>query len=202
MDTQYFTTDKELEFVGIFERYVQRDGWLNLLKHLKVETDFFVAPASTCHHGAYEGGLLDHSLNVFHCLDDIRRMLVAKNILLPVESCVICGLLHDVCKANQYHLGKKWVKGPVGWQEVSAYTYKDDMPLGHGEKSVMMILPYMCLTGDEMLAIRWHMGRFDSSADTYNGLQTLNAAQRTSPLVTALHLADMMASWFDETSYE
>lgn len=43
MDTQYFTTDKELEFVGIFERHVQRDGWLNLLKHLKVETDFFVA---------------------------------------------------------------------------------------------------------------------------------------------------------------
>ena len=31
MDTQYFTTDKELEFVGTFERYVQRDGWLNLL---------------------------------------------------------------------------------------------------------------------------------------------------------------------------
>ena len=51
MDTQYFTTDKELEFVGIFERHVQRDGWLNLLKHLKVETDFFAAPASTCHHG-------------------------------------------------------------------------------------------------------------------------------------------------------
>lgn len=200
---QYFTTEKENAFLGLFKVYVQREGWQDLLQQVETRTDFFTAPASTRHHGAYEEGLLDHSLHVCYRLHDLRRTLANQHIVLSEESCTICALLHDICKANQYHKEKKWQKNDVGqWEEKMMYVFKDDMPLGHGEKSVMMILPYMRLTAEEQLAIRWHMGRFDTAADSYNGLQTLGAAQRAYPLVTALHLANMMATWFDETEYD
>lgn len=191
-------TDDEIRFLNLFKEYVTRDGWQRLLCILRLDTNFFIAPASTCHHNAYEGGLLQHSLHV--CT---RLLQLRDTIDLSAESCVICALLHDVCKADQYQMAKKWQKDESGqWKEKLVYVFKDEFPAGHGEKSVMMILPYMQLTEDEQLAIRWHMGRWDSAANDYIGLQTLAAAQRISPLVTALHLADQMATWFDETSYE
>lgn len=54
-------------FVHLFEENIKRDGADALLDWLK-RSDFFTAPASTKYHGAYEGGLLEHSLNVYDCL--------------------------------------------------------------------------------------------------------------------------------------
>ena len=57
-------------FLQIFQEKITREGSDKLLEFLQ-KSDFFTAPASTRYHGAYEGGLLQHSLNVYDCLVDI-----------------------------------------------------------------------------------------------------------------------------------
>lgn len=59
-------TNKE-RFKEIFISQVTRPGAADLLAWLGT-TDFFEAPASTRFHGAYPGGLVEHSLNVYYAL--------------------------------------------------------------------------------------------------------------------------------------
>ena len=47
---------------------VQRNGMDKLMNYIIKKTDFYSAPASTRFHLACEGGLLQHSLNVYDCL--------------------------------------------------------------------------------------------------------------------------------------
>ena len=61
------------EFIEIFKTYITRDGSDKLLDYLEHKSDFFTSPASARFHGSYEGGLCDHSLNVYHCLVEIGR---------------------------------------------------------------------------------------------------------------------------------
>ena len=67
-------TDQELEakkqeFLDIWDTHVKRPGADRLRSYLLADqNDFFTAPASTRYHGAYAGGLLEHSLNVYHNL--------------------------------------------------------------------------------------------------------------------------------------
>lgn len=53
------------EFLSLCHKYIKRDGLDKLLAWLE-STDFFTAPASTKYHLCVEGGLCQHSLNVFH----------------------------------------------------------------------------------------------------------------------------------------
>ena len=58
------------EFIELFQEHIHRDGAEALLDYLTNKCDFFTAPASARYHGAYAGGLCEHSLNVYHCLAD------------------------------------------------------------------------------------------------------------------------------------
>lgn len=162
-------------FEQIFLSQVTRPGADKLLEWLK-STDFFTAPASTRFHGAYPGGLVKHSLNVYYAL------LGNFNLrgLYSQQTQTIVALLHDVCKAN-YYAG-----------EYPDYTVKDQMPMRHGEKSVYLVMKHMELTDDEALAIRWHMGAYDDAFR--GGSRALNAAIERTPLVLELHYADMIAT--------
>lgn len=64
------------------------------------EGGFFTAPASTKYHGAYEGGLFDHSRNVTSALVTLTH----DNDLewQRSESPYIIGMFHDICKQDQY----------------------------------------------------------------------------------------------------
>ena len=53
------------EFLTLCRENIKRDGLEDLLGWLQ-KSDFFTAPASTRYHGAYEGGLCEHSLDVYH----------------------------------------------------------------------------------------------------------------------------------------
>ena len=57
-------TNKE-KFIEIYNATITREGADKFLEYLLEKTDFFTAPASTRFHGSYEGGLLEHSLNVY-----------------------------------------------------------------------------------------------------------------------------------------
>ena len=155
-------TNKE-RFVEIFNKYVHREGADKLLEYLlSPASDFFTAPASARFHSSYEGGLLDHSLNVYDCLNSYLKSDRAKETFgfeYSDESIAIVSLLHDLCKVNVYKKGFRNVKDEKGvWQRVDSFEFDDKLPYGHGEKSVYIISGYMKLTREEAFAIRYHMG--------------------------------------------
>ena len=190
-------TNRE-RFIDIFRRNITREGSEALLAFLCSDAcDFFTAPASTRYHGAYEGGLCEHSLNVYDCLVDQLarpRMKETYGINYSDESIAIAALLHDMCKINFYRTSFRNVKDENGrWQSVPYYTIEDSLPYGHGEKSVYIVSGYMKLTRDEAFAIRYHMG-FSGPED--NG--TVGQALEKFPLAFALSVADMEAAYFIE----
>ena len=154
-------TNRE-KFIEIFRTTIHREGADKLLDYLIEKTDFFTAPASTRFHGSYEGGLLEHSLNVYDCLcDQLARERVKQvyGISYSEESVAIVALLHDLCKVNFYKTSFRNVKDESGhWVSAPYYTIEDNLPYGHGEKSVYIVSGYMRLTRDEAFAIRYHMG--------------------------------------------
>lgn len=164
---------------------------------LRDESDFFDAPASAAHHLSCEGGLLAHSL---HVCERLLGLVREEEALADVrdETAVLVGLFHDLCKTGTYRKGFKSKKQKDGsWERVTCYTYDTDLPMGHGEKSVYLLLQHgVKLTDEEALAIRWHMGGWDNAVK--GGSRDLSTAQRITRLVTALHCADIQATFFDE----
>lgn len=192
-------TDRE-EFIKIYIENIHRDGADKLLDFLENKSDFFTAPASTRYHNAFEGGLLRHSLNVYHCLKaymERERVKTEYKLTASDESIAIAALLHDVCKVNFYRVSYRNAKNDKTgqWEKVPYYEINDTLPYGHGEKSVYMISGFMRLTRDEALAIRWHMG-FSGVEDK----NTIGRALETYPFAFALSVADMEASYFLEGS--
>ena len=184
-------------FLKIFEETITREGADKLLDFLMNGSDFFTAPASTRYHGAYEGGLLEHSLNVYDCLKDILarpRMKEVYGLEYSEESIALVALLHDVCKVNFYKASTRNVKDENGrWTTVPYYTIEDTLPYGHGEKSAYIVSAYVRLTREEAFAIRYHMG-FSGTEDVGN----VGKALEMFPLAYALVCADMEAAFLVE----
>lgn len=189
-------TDRE-RFIQIYEDKIHREGSRELLAFLCSESsDFFVAPASTRFHGAELGGLCRHSLNVYDCLVDILarpRMRDVYGVHYSDESIAIAALLHDLCKVNFYRMDSRNVKKNGVWTTVPYYTIEDNLPYGHGEKSVYIASGYMRLTRDEAFAIRYHMG-FSGTEDN----NQVGRALEMFPLAFALSVADMEAAYYLE----
>lgn len=190
--------DVKEKFLRMYNAIIERPGADRLLEWME-GNGFFTAPASTKYHGAYEGGLAEHSVNVCTRLDSLWFDLVrcGRKEKYSLETIAVCGLLHDLCKIDAYKTEMKNVKGEDGkWQQVSAYTYTNNFPMGHGEKSVYLIQRFIKLTEEEALAIRWHMGGFDHAVR--GGSYDINNAYNQSELAAMLHIADMMATYIDE----
>ncbi|MBR6252550.1 MAG: HD domain-containing protein [Clostridia bacterium] len=176
------------EIISLLNK-VNRDGIDRLIEFLE-KTDFFTAPASTKFHSNYEGGLADHSLNVYKELKDLT------NGEWPEETIIVIGLLHDICKVNNYKTEMRNKKNPdTGvWYQEPYYTTDDMMPLGHGEKSVMLISEFIRLTKEELYAIRWHMGGYEPK-ENYSYISN---AYYKYPLAVYTHMADLKATYIDE----
>ena len=166
-----------------------REGIENLLAFLE-KTDFYVAPASTKYHGAYKGGLLEHSMKVYEIL---KEKIKNEKLDVKEDTIIISALLHDICKLNFYKVDYRNAKNEKGeWEKVPYYTVDDTIPYGHGEKSVMMISEYIKLTNEEKYAIRWHMG-FTEPKELYG---TIGQAYKKYPLALLLFEADLESTYF------
>ena len=185
-------------FIEVYTKYIKRDGADKLLDYLVNSSDFFTAPASARFHSSYEGGLCEHSLNVYDCLLSYLTAPRTCDIIKTSyneESIAIVSLLHDLCKVGVYKKGFRNVKDEKGaWQRVDTFEYDDQLPYGHGEKSVYIISGYMRLTREEAFAIRYHMG-YSSTEDPRN----VSAAFEMFPLAFALSTADSEATYFIES---
>ena len=191
---------------------VTREGKDKLMDYIKNKTDFYKAPASTQFHLSCEGGLLQHSLNVYDCLIAKKDSPIWKKTFekIPDESLIIMALLHDLCKVNFYVKGtknqktyeadkvaaaEKWqvkhdAMGDFVWETVLNYEVKDSMPLGHCEKIFMLINCFIRLINFEIFAIRLHMG-FSEEKSQY---KALGEAIEKYPIILALYEADLEAS--------
>lgn len=156
------------------------------------EKGFFTAPASLRYHGATVGGLCSHSLNVTTILQGLTNDCWLK--WSRPESPVIIGLFHDLCKIEEYTytvIGEEL----DGTQIVDSHSWerrprKEHVYTGHGEKSVLLLAPWIQLTAEEVACIRWHMGAFDDQ-ENWSGYTN---AIHTFPNVLWTHHADMIAA--------
>ncbi len=191
---------RDNEFITTYRSYIKREGADKLLDYLLTKSDFFTAPASSRFHYDFEGGLCAHSLNVFYRLVKLLEGEYGeawKEKYNP-ESVAIIGLLHDVCKTNYYKVSYRNVKNEEtnAWEKKPFYSVEDELPYGHGEKSVYIISGFMRLTREEAMAINWHMGGFDDRVR--GGSFTVGQAYYKYPLAALAHSADFLATYLDE----
>lgn len=177
-----------------------REGMDEVIGQLE-ELGFFQAPASSKFHLNHEGGLLEHSLNVCKVGLMLReQMLALKPDLeesLNKESVIIAALLHDICKADIYQKCIRKRKDRLGqWVDYETYELDySDFPLGHGEKSVIVLLRMgLDLSDDEIMAIRWHMSAWDLPFQSLDLKANFDTAKRLCPLCSLIQAADGLAS--------
>lgn len=141
------------------------------------DNGFNTVPASTKYHGAYEGGLYDHSCEVTNRLLGLTERLGLR--WQREESPYIVGMFHDLCKIDAYTE-----------IETGRYMYNEQSLLkGHGDKSVMLLSRFMTLTYEEIMCIRYHMGAYET-----DNWKQYDMAIKSYPNVLWTHTADMLAS--------
>lgn len=188
------------KFIKAYTENITRPDADKLLAWIE-SSDFFAAPASTRFHLSSPGGLLEHSLHVFERMKAIcaNEATITPGFNEPsMETIAVCGLLHDICKANFYAVEMRNRKNDQGrWEQYPFYVVDDKLPYGHGEKSVYIISGFMRLSREEAMAIRWHMGFADN--DFRGGGYSVGNAFEKFPLAVLLHIADLQATYLDET---
>ena len=184
---------KEL-FTTIYSENIKREGSAELFAYLE-KSDFFTAPASSRFHLACNGGLCEHSVNVYERL--VEQSTNVKNAPeYTAETLAIVSLLHDLCKVNMYKPDFRNVKNDKGvWEKVPCYTIDEKFSYGgHGSKSVFIIQQFMKLTPQEACAINCHMGAYDRASGDYS----IGQAFEQTPLALMLSVADQYATFIDE----
>lgn len=191
--------DYKKEFIELLKT-TNRQGIDDLVEELE-DLGFFKAPASTKFHLNEDGGLIQHSLNVCKAALSMRKSMIEldDSLLeaLPKDSVIIASLLHDTCKADIYKPTMKKEKNRFGmWCDVPGYDVDySNFPLGHGEKSVIVLLRSgFELTDDEIMAIRWHMNAWDIPFQSYDIKSNFNKAKEICPLLSLVQAADCLAS--------
>ena len=184
-------TENKNRVMEIYKTHIKREGADRLLTYLE-KSDFFTAPSSTRIPCSYEGGLCEHSLNVYDCLKDyLSRDFVRNryNLNPSEEKIAIVALLHDLCKVNTYVVSMRNKKDENGqWVQVPFYEFKEKFNYGsHGGKSIFIIQEFMKLDPEEQVAINCHMGAYDRMPGDFS----LNNAYAQFPLALALHIADV-----------
>lgn len=164
-----------------FRDIMSRTGCpLEVIEGDLIKRGFFTAPASTRYHGAYEGGLFDHSLATTKALVELTEKLGLK--WKHSRSPYVVGMLHDLCKCDSY----------VWDIEKDKYCYNPEIIIpGHADKSVFMAMKYFDLTEEEIACIRWHMGAYERDPKMW---EYYGRAIEKYPNVLYTHTADMIAS--------
>lgn len=201
------TKKNQQEFEALL-RSTGREGIEYVIEDLEKD-GFFEAPASSGHHLNIQGGLCQHSLNVCKAglmiWEGLKTLDPSGVNNAKRESVIIATLLHDVCKTDIYKRTVKKRKNKLGqWEDSEGYrvSYKD-FPMGHGEKSVIMLLcSGLELHDDEMLAIRWHMGAWGINMNSYEDQRNYDTARQKYPLCSIIQSADSLAAAIMETTAE
>lgn len=186
--------NRKEDFIRLFTQHIKRPGSDALLAFLE-SSDFFTAPASTRFHGNYEGGLCEHSVNVWEEL--VRLLKAYPEVKVSAESAAIVSLLHDLCKIGCYKQELRNTKVNGVWVQRPVYVFDEDFRYGgHGSKSVYLAQKHMNLTDTEAVAINCHMGAWDRNPTDYS----IGSAYEECSLAWLLHVADESATYIREST--
>lgn len=187
------------KFKFLCHKYIHRPGLDDLLDWLET-TDFYEAPASTRFHLMQEGGLCQHSINVF---DQLCQEYHSEGLIpldeeedsATLEELAIVALFHDICKVNFYQISFRNVKNEFGiWEKVPYYTIENQgLLVGHGYKSARLVSKYMNITDKEYMAITHHMG-----IETDWNIREVSECFSKNKLALLLHIADTKAAYIIE----
>lgn len=187
--------ENKKEIISLLQS-TQREGIECIISFLE-NSDFFSAPASSKYHNNFDGGLADHSLKVYKTFKKLNEIFNKGKNTIKEDSIIITALLHDLCKVNYYEIGKKNIckgkdaNGYKIWEAQDVWDVKDKLGLGHGEKSIILILENgIKLTDFEKYTIRWHM----NLPESYEDRMAYNAAKEQCPNMILLHIADLISS--------
>jgi 23S rRNA maturation-related 3'-5' exoribonuclease YhaM len=173
----------------------KRFGMENLIEWMD-NNGFFTAPCSGQYHLCKEGGLVEHSLNVYEVGNSgLHNLMIntPKHLIGHYDSWRIVSLLHDLGKAGQF--GKPNYtpnmisdrKGGFIQSDKKPYeTNKDLLPIPHEIRSIQIISQFIELTEEENFAILHHNGMYSDLKYQLQGKET--------PLQMILHFSDMWAS--------
>lgn len=182
------------DFIRLYTEHIKRPGADKLLEWLE-ESDFFTAPASTRFHGNYEGGLCEHSVNVWEEL--VRLLKAYPEVRVTAETVAIVTLCHDLCKIGCYKQELRNTKVGGHWVQRPVYVFQEDFCFGgHGSKSVYLVQRFMNLTETEAVAINCHMGAWDRTPTDYS----IGSAYEENHLAWLLHVADESATYIREST--
>lgn len=154
-------------------------------------TDFYDAPASTVYHDSTVGGLVKHSLNVVDKISELVWIDSFRDV--DIADAILVGLVHDWCKIGYYQSYERNVKQPDGsWVKQPSFKVADTPLLcyGHGVSSMAAAMRFFSLTGEQQLAIRWHMGEYNVAPNEMNELHQANAHV---PMCYLIQFADRLA---------
>lgn len=187
-------------FIELVKNNINREGVDKLLDWLE-KTDFYTAPASSKFHNNIEGGLCEHSINTYYRYIKLLQQEFGENWTdtISLESATIISLFHDLCKVDYYKTDYRNVKVNNEWIQKPYFSIEDNLPYGHGEKSVYIVNGFLRLTREEAMAINWHMGGYD--ARVKGGSYSIADAFYKFPTSLLFHIADLQATYLDERSY-
>ena len=161
----------------------KRQGMRDLLIDME-KGGFFTAPCSSKFHLCKEGGLLEHSLNVYDTMKELAESLTV-GAEITDENIIICALLHDLGKMGQF--GKpNYVENILKTGISKAQPYKtnpDLLYIPHEIRSISIAKEHIALTEQEEFAILYHNGLYGDLKYAYNGKET--------ELSMLLHMADL-----------
>lgn len=193
--------EEYLSLVNSINRQFDKE---RMIRWLDRGSDFFIAPASTKYHGAYEGGLCEHSLNVYHTLVkliEITKMLKPELPDFDEDTIKVVALFHDLSKANFYEKYWRNVKDPATgkWEQVQEYRVRDNrFVFGNHEQTAEYIARSLIpLSQEESVAILHHMGGISFDC-TKTDLSEVFAAY---PLAALLHSADLISCYVLEEDH-
>lgn len=178
-------------------RTVDREGMEELIQYIE-KNGFFNAPCSGSNHLAKEGGLLEHSLNVYSVASDVYEFECVKKV--PYESLILVTLLHDVGKIGDYgkpNYVENMIKDgrPTKANPEQKYKRSEAKPyvtnpellyVPHEIRSISIITRFIYLTEEEYFAILYHNGMYGDLKYALTGKET--------PLYLLLHFSDMWCS--------
>lgn len=174
----------------------EREGMDKLIAYME-DNGFFTAPCSTAYHLSKEGGLVEHSMNVYLAACDLKKNLMFCDV--EYDSVIICALLHDIGKMGQYGkpgyipnmLKGRATKANPNPEPVQSATKPyvgnpELLAVAHEVRSIAILSRFIELTEEEQQAILWHNGLYGAFKYEIQGKET--------QLYMILHWADMWAS--------
>lgn len=174
----------------------EREGMTDLLQYMS-EIGFLTAPCSGGHHLAKEGGLLEHSVNVYRIAENVGVALMGGDYDKIRHSVSIAALLHDLGKCGQFGKPEYVPNILKDGKQSEAKPYqrnKDLLNVPHEIRSIAIAQMFIDLTEEEQHAILYHNGLYTPLGRELSGNET--------PLSMLIHFSDMWASRVVEQNKE